>query len=85
MEINIGGGLEGWPIPNILKVLERIGTLKPKMFGLIDFTAGYHQTPLHEKFERPLCFNNGGWALSMDSCGHGIKGSWALFSAQYGE
>ena len=39
----------GWPIPNILKVLERIGTLKPKMFGLIDFTAGYHQTPLHEK------------------------------------
>ena len=38
------GGLEGWPIPNILKVLKRIGTLKPKMFGLIDFTAGYHQT-----------------------------------------
>ena len=33
-------------IPNILKVLERIGTLKPKMFGLIDFTAGYHQTTL---------------------------------------
>ena len=32
------GGLEGWPIPNILKVLECIGTLKPKMFGLIDFT-----------------------------------------------
>ena len=34
------GGLEGWPIPNILK---------PKMFGLIDFTAGYHQARLHEK------------------------------------
>jgi len=21
--------------------------VKPKVFGLIDFTAGYHQTPLH--------------------------------------
>jgi len=40
------GGLEHWPIPNILKVLEHIGTLKPRLFGLIDFTAGYDQTPL---------------------------------------
>ena len=41
------GGLEGWPIPNIQQIINRIGTLKPKVFCIIDFTAGYHQTPLH--------------------------------------
>jgi hypothetical protein len=34
------GGLEGWPIPNIQQIVNRIGTLKPKVFGIIDFTAG---------------------------------------------
>ena len=37
--------LEGWPIPNIQQTLSRLGTLKPKLFGLLDFTAGYHRTP----------------------------------------
>jgi len=39
-------GLEGWPIPNIQQALSILGTLKPTVFGLLDFTAGYHQTPL---------------------------------------
>ena len=39
-------GLEGWPIPNIQQTLSRLGTLKCKLFGLLDFTAGYHQIPL---------------------------------------
>ncbi len=33
-------------IPNILETLTRLGTVKPTCFGLLDFTAGYHQTPL---------------------------------------
>jgi len=41
------GGLEGWPIPNNQQIIDRIGTLKSKVFGIIVFTAGYHQTPLH--------------------------------------
>jgi hypothetical protein len=41
------GGLEGWPIPNIQQIINRISTLKPKVFDIIDFTEGYHQTPLH--------------------------------------
>jgi len=41
------GGLEGWPIPNIQQIIKRLGVVEPKVFGLIDFTAGYHQTPLH--------------------------------------
>ncbi len=38
-------GLEGWPISNIQQTLSRLGTVKPKLFGLLDFTAGYHRTP----------------------------------------
>jgi hypothetical protein len=50
------GGLEGWPIPNIQQIINRIGTLKPKVFGIIDFTAGYHQTPLHPDSQEYTAF-----------------------------
>ena len=29
--------------------INRKGTLKPKVFGIIDFTASYHQTPLGDQ------------------------------------
>jgi hypothetical protein len=41
------GGLEEWPFPNIQQIINRIDLLKSKVFDIIDFTAGYHQTPLH--------------------------------------
>ena len=50
------GGLEGWPIPNIQQIINRIGTLKPKVFGIIDFTAGYHQTSLHPDSQEYTAF-----------------------------
>jgi hypothetical protein len=40
-------GLEGWLIPNIQQTLARLSTLKPKLFGHLDFTAGNYLTPLH--------------------------------------
>ena len=36
----------GWPIPNIEKMLQRIGRSKPKFFALMDLTSGYHQAPI---------------------------------------
>ena len=50
------GALEGWPIPNIQQIINRIGTLKPKVFGIIDFTAGYHQTKLHPNSQEYTAF-----------------------------
>ena len=35
-----------WPIPNIADMLRRIGSQKPKIFGIMDLTQGYHQAPL---------------------------------------
>ena len=73
------GGLEGWPIPNILKVLELIGTLKPKMFGLIDFTAGYHQTPLHEKSRDLSAFITADGLYQWTRVAMGLKGAGPYF------
>ena len=38
--------LPGWPLPRIPDLLQRIGTQKPKFFGVMDLTNGYHQAPL---------------------------------------
>ena len=35
-----------WPIPNIAEIFRRIGIQKPKIFGIMDLTQGYHQAPL---------------------------------------
>ena len=35
-----------WPIPNITEMFRRIGSQKPKIFGIMDLTQGYHQAPL---------------------------------------
>ena len=35
-----------WPIPTIAEMLRRIGSQKPKIFGIMDLTQGYHQAPL---------------------------------------
>ena len=35
-----------WHIPNIAEMLRRIGSRKPKIFGIMNLTQGYHQAPL---------------------------------------
>ena len=41
--------MEGGVIPNIAETLQRIGSRRPKFFGVIDFTSGYHQAPIAEE------------------------------------
>lgn len=36
----------GWPIPNVMTMLQRLGQQKPKFFGVMDLTSGYHQAPM---------------------------------------
>ena len=37
---------EGHPLPRIDHMLRRLGSRRAKYFGVLDLTAGYHQTPL---------------------------------------
>ena len=69
------GGLDGWPIPNIQQIINRIGTLKPNVFGIIDFTAGYHQTPLHPDSQEYTSFITQYW----NRVAMGLKGSGPFF------
>jgi hypothetical protein len=64
--------LEGWPIPNIQQIINRIGTLKPKVFGLLISRKGITR-PLYiltHRSARPLL-------LSMVSLS--LKGSGPYF------
>jgi hypothetical protein len=38
---------QGWQLPNIQQMLTRIGSKKPRIFGIADMTSGYWQMPLH--------------------------------------
>ena len=46
----------GQQIPNIPQALQRVGALKPKFFGKIDLTSGYHQAPLSVNSRRFTAF-----------------------------
>jgi hypothetical protein len=76
------GGLEGWPIPNIQQTRFQLVTMKPTVFGLLDFTAGYHQTPL-DPASRHGPFHGHGGIVPLDPSGHGIERIWPLLSTQY--
>ncbi len=52
-------GNDGWPIPNVTLMLQRIGSRKSTVFGVMDMTAGYHQTPISmasQIFTAFICF-----------------------------
>ena len=73
------GGLEGWPIPNIQHTLSRLGTMKPTVFGLLDFTAGYHQTPLDKASRHLTAFMATGGLYQWTRVPMGLKGSGPYF------
>jgi len=74
------GGLEGWPIPNIQQIINRLGSMKPKVFGLIDFTAGYHhQTPLHSNLWAHTAFITQYGLYEWRRVAMGLKGSGPFF------
>ena len=45
-----------WPLPNINQMLDRLGSKRPKFFGVIELTSGYHQAPMHENSIRFTAF-----------------------------
>jgi len=73
------GGLEGWPIPNIQQTMTRLGSLKPTMFALLDFTAGYHQTELEEHSRHLTAFMAMGGLYQWTRVAMGLKGAGPYF------
>ena len=71
--------LEGWSIPNISDTLKRKGVTKPTVFGLIDFTAGYHQTPLDKDSRAITAFICAFGLFQWTRVAMGLKGSCPFF------
>ncbi|NJL81555.1 MAG: RNA-directed DNA polymerase [Richelia sp. SM2_1_7] len=46
----------GWPLPHIRRMMDRIGSKKPKYFTVLDLTSGYHQVSLEEASRRHAAF-----------------------------
>jgi transposase InsO family protein len=38
---------DGWNLPNIQQMLQRLGSHRPKLFAVMDLTSGYHQAPIN--------------------------------------
>ena len=47
---------QGWPIPNIKAMLNRIGALRPEFFAIMDLTSGYHQAQLAKASQEYTAF-----------------------------
>jgi len=45
--LNLATKMMGWPLPNIMQLLHRVGAKLPRFFAKMDATKGYYQAPLH--------------------------------------
>jgi hypothetical protein len=54
--LNLCSRGNGWPLPLIQQLLRRIGTHKPKFFGVMDLTSGYHQCGLSKRSRKYTAF-----------------------------
>ncbi len=59
--------------------MTRLGTLKPTVFALIDFTAGYHQTELDEHSRHLTAFMAMGGLYQWTRVAMGLKGAGPYF------
>ena len=66
-------------VPHILQIINKIGALKPKVFIIIDFTAGYHQTPHHPDSQEYTAFITQYGLLEWNQVAMGLKGSGPFF------
>jgi hypothetical protein len=77
--LNVATKSMGWPLPNISDMLRRLGSRKPKWFCKLDLTAGYHQTPLHEKSWKYTAFKTAFGVFEWKRVPMGLKGAPSYF------
>ena len=65
---------EGWPIPDIKAMIERLGRKRAKFFGVMDLTSGFHQCPLRESDKRWTSFITHAGMYEWNRCPMGLEG-----------
>ena len=72
----------GWPLPNIAQMLNRLGSKKPKIFGIVDLTSGYHQAPLAKESRRFTAFITHMGVYEWCRVAKGLKGAASYFQQE---
>ncbi len=78
-ELNKASTKEGWPIPNIQLMLNRIGSHKPKYFIVLDLTSGYFQIELAEESRVHTAFITSRGLYEWNRLPMGLKGAPSFF------
>ena len=68
-----------WPIPNIDRMLDRIMQHKPKRFGVLDLTSGYHQIAIAEHCIPYTAFATFNGIYEWTRVPMGLKGAGSYF------
>ena len=70
---------KGWPLPRIQEVLQRIGHQQSTIFGKMDLTSGYHQTPLSANSRSLTAFITSHGLFEWNRVPMGLKNAAAYF------
>ena len=68
-----------WPLPNIKEMLQRIGTARPRIFGVMDLTKGYYQIEIEEDSKHLTAFLTIFGLYEWGRMAMGLKGAAPLF------
>ena len=73
--LNAATKSNGWPIPNIRQLLQRIGLKKAKWYAVFDLTSGYNQAPLTEQAKSLTAFICSEGLFEWNRLAMGLKGA----------
>ena len=73
---------QGWPIPNIKQVLQRISKSKAKYFAVLDLTQGYYQMLIHENSRHLTAFRTALGIFEWLRLPMGLKGAGSYYQSQ---
>ena len=75
---------EGWQIPNMKEMIERIGSQRPARFAIADLTSGFFQMPLDEPCRQYTAFITLRGIYVMDPSIYGPSTFCKLFPKRHG-
>ena len=77
--LNLATKPEGWPLPRIKDMIQRLGAKKCNYFGTLDATKGYYQAPLDEASKALTAFITPGGLYEWNRVAMGLRGAPAYF------